>query len=235
MTTAVEVLEARPTAGALSGGRAPVRPRADRGPRAGPRPPDRPDRVRLRRELLPADPEGRRPGADRRRGRRALPPRPRDEDPDDAPRGGNVALGAGRHGRPPRRGRPPLADREGRGRREEVPGAAGRHRRLREQRAQALPREDGAGPGLHQHLHDGRHPLEQLERHVLRRHPERLPHARVAHVPPPLGDADRHRRARRRRALPRGRAGALAGDPRPEGEARGRPRARRRASGRSTG
>ena len=46
-----------------------------------------------------------------------LPPRPRDEDPDDAPRGGNVALGAGRHGRPPRRGRAPLADREGRGRR----------------------------------------------------------------------------------------------------------------------
>ncbi len=235
MTTATEVLEALPAGAAFREGA--LRSALERiaAPGPGPRPADRPDRVRLRRELLPADPEGRRPGADRRRGRLPLPPRPRDEDPDDAPRGGNVALRAGRHGRPPRRGRPPLADREGRGRRQEVPGAARRHRRLREQRPQALPREDGAGPGVHQHLHDGRHPLEQLERHVLRRHPERLPHARVAHVPPPLRDADRHRRARRRRPVPRGRAGPLAGDPRPEGEARGRPGARRRASGRSTG
>ena len=51
-------------------GRPPVRPRADRRPRARPRPADRPDRLRVRRELLPADPEGRRPRADRRRGRR---------------------------------------------------------------------------------------------------------------------------------------------------------------------
>ena len=60
-------------------------------PPARPHAPHRPDRLRLRCELLPPDPEGRRPRADRRRGRAPSSASPARRSPDDLPRGRDVA------------------------------------------------------------------------------------------------------------------------------------------------
>ena len=49
------------------------------------------------------------------------------------------------------------------------------------------------GSGLDRRLHDGRHPLEQLERDVLRRRAEQLSHPRLAGVRAALGHRRRHR------------------------------------------
>ena len=79
------------------------------------------------------------------------------------------------------------------------PGPARGHRRPRQPRPAALPRQDGPRSGLHQHLHRGRHPLQQLQRHVLRSGPERLPHPGIADVRAALGQRHRHRRSGRGR------------------------------------
>ena len=85
--------------------------------------------------------------------------------------------------------------------------AAGRDRRARQPRARAVLGAHRPRPGVDRRLHDGRHPLQQLERDVLRRLAEQLPDARVAALRP----AVRHRRRHRRRRTPP--SGSRAAEP----------------------
>ncbi len=118
------------------------------------------------------------------------------------PRGRNQFVGAGGHRGD--RGRPVAALARRGGARPRAARARGPwcRRRGRERAVAAVRREDRAGPGLASRVHDGRDPGEQLERDVLWRAPERLPHARLAGVPAPLGDARRHGGRVRRRRTP---------------------------------
>ena len=106
---------------------------------------------------------------------------------DDLPGGRHQPVGPGRDRRPARGPVARLAGR--RGPRRRPPGARrARGRRRGGQRPpEAVARQDRPGPGVDPGGDDGRHPREQLERHVLRRRAERLPHARVARVRAALG------------------------------------------------
>jgi hypothetical protein len=183
--------------------------RAHCGASARAHPTHRANRLRLGCELLPADPAGGGPRQERRGDPGHLSGQPSASCTDDVPRRGNEPLRAGRHRRRAGGGRQALAAGPGRGRRQESPRPARCDRRSREPGAQGVPREDGAGPGVHQRLHDGRHPVQQLQRDVLRGRPERVPHAGLPHVRAPIRDDHRHGPSRRRRNAPR--AGAAAG------------------------
>ena len=72
----------------------------------------------------------------------------------------------------------------------------------------AVRRAHRPGPGVDRRLHDGRHPVEQLERDVLRRRAEQLSHARLAGLRAAVGHGGRHVTAGRRGRLRARRAGA---------------------------
>ncbi len=225
----------RPDGGALASRHAPGRlSRPEGGPRGGRRgcarhdAPARPDRMGSRRKLLSARAAGRRARLERLRGAGAPRRLAGARRAADVPGRRNEPLGPGDHGRPPRGGRTRDARPRRGGRRAADPPPARRHRRAREPRAGALRPEDRAGSGLDRDVRRGRHPREQRERHVLRRRPERVSHARVAHVRPALRHDDRHGASRRRRRPARRRARAVAGPPRTQG-ARGGRRGPRRA------
>ena len=63
----------------------------------------------------------------------------------------------------------------------------------------ALRREDRSRSGVHCNLHAGRNSLQQLQRDVLRRRAERLPHAALHEVHAAVGNRHRHVAARCRR------------------------------------
>ena len=144
--------------------------------------------------------------------------------PGHLPRRRHQPQRAGAERRHPGRRAPPLRRRRGRGGRRAGPGQA-RHRarprqpRPRPARPQARPR-----PGQHRHRHGRRGDRQQLGRDALRRHQGLLLDRALDDLRPALGDDDRHRRPRRRRALRR--RGARAGRG-PRGDPRRDPRRRR--------
>ncbi len=73
------------------------------------------------------------------------------------------------------------------------PGVIGAQR---QSGAGALSRQDRTRSGFHRHLHVGRNPLQQFQRHVLRRRAERLSHAAFHEVHAAVGDGHRHLAAR---------------------------------------